>query len=49
MKMNRYEFKVWLSGYGETIDEAWEDACEGFSLDPGSPPDEMTVEEDDRG
>ena len=45
--MKRYEFPIWISGYGENIDDAWQDACESFWDDPGSPPDESecTVEE----
>ena len=34
------QFTVYLNGIGATIEEAWEDAGEGFMLDPGSPPDE---------
>jgi len=44
----RVEFKVTLVGYGRNVQEAWEDAVEGFCQDPGSPDDEgYTVEEDD--
>ena len=45
--MKRYEFTITLGGYGATPDEAWEDATEGFSQDPGATPDESeyTVEE----
>jgi len=42
--MKRFEFCVWLSGYGETMEEAWEDAVESFVQDPGSPPDTYTVQ-----
>lgn len=47
--MKRYEFNITIAGYGETADEAWEDACEGFSQDPGATPDESeyTVEDED--
>ena len=43
----RYEFKITIGGYGDTLAEAWHDACEGFSLDPGELPseDEYTKEE----
>lgn len=36
--MKRYQFKIGLQGEGETMDEAWEDAVEGFIEDPGAPP-----------
>jgi len=36
--MKRYEIPVWLCGYGNTLEEAWEDALEGFLPDPGGPP-----------
>lgn len=42
--MRRYEFKIWLSGYGETEEDAWEDAVEAFMEDPGSPPSEDDYE-----
>ena len=46
--MNRYEFKVTLAGYGETPEEAWQDAIEGFYDDPGSyDDDEWTVQENE--
>lgn len=38
--MKRYEFTITLGGYGENADEAWQDACERFSQDPGITPDE---------
>jgi len=34
--MNHYEFEVVLSGYGETPEEAWDEAIEGFSMEPGT-------------
>lgn len=45
--MQRREFKIWLSGYGENELECWQDAYESFSQDPGSPPPEedQTIEE----
>ncbi len=36
----RVEFKVTLVGYGHSVQEAWEDAVEGFQNDPGAPDDE---------
>ena len=33
--MRSYEFEVVLHGYGETPEEAWEEAVEGFSMDSG--------------
>ncbi len=46
--MKHYLFKVTLSGYGDTIEEAWEDATESFAQDPGAPDDEeYTVEDED--
>jgi hypothetical protein len=46
--MKHYTFHVTLSGYGENLQEAWEDAVEGFYQDPGSPDDEgYTIEEND--
>ena len=38
--MNRWEFQVVLSGDGETKEQAWRDACEAFSLEPGDCPDD---------
>ncbi len=34
--MKTYEFYVTIIGSGETMTEAWIDAIEGFSLDPGN-------------
>ena len=36
----RVEFKVTLVGHGRSVQEAWEDAIEGFQNDPGAPDDE---------
>ncbi len=30
-----YQFAITLNGYGKTPEEAWNDACNGFALDPG--------------
>jgi len=43
----RYEFTITLGGSGDTVEEAWEDAIEAFSLDPGVPPKEYTTEEEE--
>ena len=45
--MKRYEFTITLVGHGDSPNEAWEDACEGFMLDPSSTPDEFTVEDEE--
>ena len=37
--MIAYQFTVTLLGYGNTPDKAWQDAAEGFSLDPGPTPE----------
>jgi len=42
-----YTFKLELCGSGDTVDEGWRDACEGFTLDPGIMPDEYDEHEDD--
>jgi len=38
-----------MAGYGDDKEEAWRDAFESFSQDPGSAPDECTetTEEED--
>jgi len=33
--MKNYLFTITLSGYGDSIEEAWADACEGFAADSG--------------
>jgi hypothetical protein len=35
--MIRYEFKVYLSGYGKNVDQAWLDAVTSLNDDPGEP------------
>lgn len=44
-----YEFTVVLWGHGETIEEAWDHAVEGFTDDPGVPNDFFTdlIEDND--
>ena len=36
MTIKRYEFKVWLCGYGEDDEQAWNDAVDAFAQDPGT-------------
>lgn len=43
--MNRYEFTITLGAEANTAEEAWEEAVEGFSLDPGEAPEASLVEE----
>ena len=44
-KWGRYIFKVTISGFGNNAEEAWDDATQGFSQDPGPvPPDEFEFE-----
>lgn len=46
--MKHYLFKVTLSGYGDDLKSAWDDATEQFAQDPGAPDDDdYTVEEED--
>ncbi len=45
--MKHYLFKVTLSGYGETLESAWQDATEQFAQDPGAPDDEDYKVEDE--
>jgi hypothetical protein len=44
-KQKRYEFIITLGAEAETPEEAWEEACEAFSIDGGCMPDECTTEE----
>lgn len=37
------EFPVVLKGEGETVDEAWRNAIEAFTSDPGIPPENHTI------
>jgi len=43
--MKRYIFKVYLAGEGKTIEEAWVDAVEHFSIDPGPPVEDFVIED----
>ena len=50
--MPLYEFPICLAGIGDTPEEAWHDAVECFTLDPGHPDPLLTLlyyEEDDGG
>ncbi len=42
-----YEFTLTLTGRGETEEEAWLDAVDAFSADPGIPPDPATIIEEE--
>jgi len=43
--MKEYEFKIYLNGVGDTAEEAWIDAVECFSIDPGSSPNHEDIYE----
>jgi len=45
--MKKYEFTVTIIGQGETIDEAWVEACDALAMDPSLPPDNYTEIEDE--
>ena len=45
-KRFRFEFDLTIAGYGKNSEEAWRDATEGFSLDPGGPEDFRMEEEE---
>lgn len=45
--MKTFFFTVELSGQGDTPEDAWENAVEGFSVDPGPCPDEFSVDDED--
>lgn len=42
--MLHVHFKISLVGLGETVDDCWRDAIEGFNLDPGITPDKDEYE-----
>lgn len=46
--MKHYEFTITLSGCGDDVDEAWQDAVEGFIEEPGSVPDDSQVKVEDK-
>ncbi len=43
--LKNYTFKVYLGGFGRTIQEAWEDAVYSLSFYPGSPPEDYEISE----
>jgi hypothetical protein len=43
----RYFFNVEFSGVGNSPEEAWEDAIEGFESDPGEVPEVTATESED--
>ena len=45
--MKTIEFTITLQGTGDTIDDAWRDACEGFSQDWGDTPESFKIVEED--
>ena len=42
--MRRWLFTLTMAGFGDNIDEAWDDAVEDFMLDPGPVPDESEID-----
>jgi hypothetical protein len=50
--MKSYIFTVYLRGDGESVEQAWRDACESFSLDSGPVPESdeyIILDEEDSG
>ena len=45
--MKRFYFDLTLSGIGETPEDAWENALEGFVQDPGEAPEPSEEEEEE--
>jgi hypothetical protein len=45
--MTTFLFAVELRGEGDTREEAWRNATEAFSCDPGSCPENAIIEEED--
>ena len=43
-KTKSYLFTIEFRGIGDNPDEAWQDACEFFALDPGSTPEEYKLD-----
>ena len=39
----KYEFTITMYGDGENPDEAWKDAIEAISLDPGDTPEDYEL------
>ena len=46
-KVKQFLFPVVLSGWGGTPEEAWQDATDAFSQDPGVCPDDFSEEEEE--
>ena len=42
--MKYYMFNITIGAEGDTPEEAWKDACEGFELDCGEIPEVYTSE-----
>lgn len=45
--MKSYMFTIQLRGFGDTPEQAWNDALENFMQDPGPAPEEFIMEDDD--
>jgi hypothetical protein len=45
--MKGYYFTVTIAGHGEGEHEAWRDAVESFSLDPGCPPEDFDIDKEE--
>lgn len=43
----RAEFTVTIIGQGETLDEAWVEACDALAMEPCEPPENHTILDDD--
>lgn len=43
--MNQYKFTITLIGYGDSPEEAWEDAVEATNLDEEPMPEEYDFDE----
>jgi len=41
--MAKWEFTVVLQGEGDTLEQAWDNAVEGFIQEPGAPDEENAV------
>lgn len=42
--MKTYSFPIVLCGDGKNVQDAWQDACEAFGMDPGCAPVEGEYE-----
>lgn len=45
--MATYEFQVTLRGRGDTQEDAWRDAVDAFSADPGEPDKAEKIDEEE--